>query len=220
MRIVSEKGECMKKEFLSDWNIVGKETKTDLVFSKMLSRFSSNTDIPSEYVKKKWIKYKKLPSRYQTNSMNGNIFEAIIYTIFIKEKITPIYFQAELEFVPNIKYDLIVFPRKETGNVDVSSPIGFSLKTSLRERYKQADLEGLALKEVYKRAETYLITLDSDQEIEKFEKKVEDKDIRGIDRCINACSSEFDDIINRLKNSGVDEPPDIKAIKSASEIKE
>ena len=210
----------MKKELLSDWNVVSKGAKTEMVFSKLISNFTTNTDIPSEYIRKLWTKYKELPKKYQTNSMNGSIFEAIIYTIFIKEKVTPIYFQAELEFVPNIKYDLVVFPRKETGNVDVSSPIGFSLKTSLRERYKQADLEGLALKEVYKRAETYLITLDNEQEIDKFERKVADKDIRGIDRCINAYSSEFDDIIKRLKNSGVDEPPDIKAIKSASEIKE
>ena len=166
----------MKKELLSDWNVVSKGAKTEMVFSKLISNFTTNTDIPSEYIMKLWTKYKELPKMYQTNSMNGSIFEAIIYTIFIKEKVTPIYFQAELE--------------------------------------------GIALKEVYKRAETYLITLDNEQEIDKFERKVADKDIRGIDRCINAYSSEFDDIIKRLKNSGVDEPPDIKAIKSASEIKE
>lgn len=210
----------MRKEYLSDWDIVNKGTKTDEVFSRIISNFSKNNDIPSAYVKKLWEKYKSLPDKYHTNSMNGNIFEAIIYTLFVKEKIRPIYFQAELEFVPNIKYDLVVFPQKDDGSVDVSAPVSFSLKTSLRERYKQADLEGLALKDVYKRAETYLITLDEKTEIEKFEKKVRDKDIRGIDRCINAYSEEFDNIINRLKNSGVGEPPDIKAIKNASEIKE
>ena len=171
------------------------------------------------YIRNLWEKYKRLPNKYQSNSMNGKIFEAIIYTVFIKEKVTPIYFQAELEFVPNIKYDLVVFPKRDSGDVDVSSPIVFSLKTSLREIYKQADLEGLALKEVYKRAETYLITLDNEQEIESFERKVADKDIRGIDRCVNALSSDFDEVIRRLKRSGVGEPPNIKAIKSASEIK-
>lgn len=84
------------------------------------------------------------------NAMNGNIFEAIISTVLIKEGIIPMYTQVSLEFVPNINFDIVIFPKNEKGTVDVSAPISLSLKTSLCERHKQADLEGLALKEVYK----------------------------------------------------------------------
>ena len=129
------------------------------------------------------------------------------------------YLQASLEFVPDIDYDLIIFPKDENGEVDVSAPISLSLKTSLRERYKQADLEGLALKEVYKRAKTYLITIDEKQEIDKFKNKIDVKDVRGIDKCIDARSHEFDELIYSIKESGVAEPPDIRAIKDSSETR-
>ena len=46
-----------------------------------------------------------VPSEYQSNAMNGSIFEAIITTAFVKEGITPLYTQTYLEFVPNVKYD-------------------------------------------------------------------------------------------------------------------
>ena len=129
------------------------------------------------------------------------------------------FLQASLEFVPDIDYDLIIFPKDENGEVDVSAPISLSLKTSLRERYKQADLEGLALKEVYKRAKTYLITIDEKQEIDKFKNKIDVKDVRGIDKCIDARSHEFDELIYSIKESGVAEPPDIRAIKDSSETR-
>ena len=38
-------------------------------------------------------------------------------------------------------------------------PIVLSIKTSLRERLKQADLKALALNNVYRKAQTYLLTL-------------------------------------------------------------
>ena len=150
--------------------------------------------------------------------MNGNIFEAIITTLLLKEGIEPIYTQASLEFVPNIDYDIVIFPKNQEGIVDVSAPIVLSLKTSLRERYKQADLEGIALKEVYKRALSYLITLDEETELVKFKKKVEEKDIRGIDACLNATSEEFDELIKNIKSNDVSVPPEIRAVKEAKII--
>lgn len=208
----------MEKEYLSDWNIVNKGTKTDKVFAKIKTEFSKNSDIPSVYVKKLWDKYNSLSDKDKNNAMNGSIFEAIISTVLIKEGIIPLYTQASLEFVPNINFDIVVFPKNEKGEVDVSAPISLSLKTSLRERYKQADLEGLALKEVYKRATSYLITLESKTEIENFTKKIENKDIRGIDKCVDARTKEFDELIAKIKNNGVAEPPAIKAVKDSKII--
>ena len=207
-----------KKEYLSDWGIVGDNTRTNEIFAKIESNFMKNEDVPSVYVKTLWGKYQSLPKKYRTNTMNGQIFEAIITTLLLKEGIEPIYTQANLEFVPNIDYDIVVFPKNKNGTVDVSAPIIMSLKTSLRERYKQADLEGIALKEVYKRALSYLITLDEENELIKFSKKVSEKDIRGIDECINATSKEFDDLIQNIKTSEASEPPAIKAVKKTKII--
>lgn len=208
----------MKIDYLYTDGIVGKDTKVERMFLRIEKHYKSNMDIPSQYVKKMWEKYKGLNAKGKGNSMNGKIFEVIIMTILVKEKITPFYAQAQLEFVPNIDYDIILFPRDKKGNVDVSAPICLSLKTSLRERYKQADLEGLALKEVYKRAVSYLITLESDEELINFNYKVQDKDIRGIDRFICATSKEFDELIEQIKELTVAVPPEIKAVKDAKEI--
>ncbi len=218
--MIYKKGENIlsKKLYLSDWGIVGEKTKTNEIFAKIESDFMKNQDIPSVYVKRLWEKYQALPKKNHNNAMNGNIFEAIITTLLLKEGIEPIYTQASLEFVPNIDYDIVIFPKNQEGIVDVSAPIVLSLKTSLRERYKQADLEGIALKEVYKRALSYLITLDEETELVKFKKKVEEKDIRGIDACLNATSEEFDELIKNIKSNDVSVPPEIRAVKEAKII--
>lgn len=207
-----------KIERLVDYNIVSGKSKTNIVFEKIEKHFSDNTDIPSVYIKSLWDRYQSLPKKYKGNSMNGNIFEAIVITSLLKEGISPIYTQTSLEFVPNVNYDLVVFPKNNDGSIDVSAPIVISLKTSLRERYKQADLEGSALKSVYKRGISYLVTLDSESEIKKSRQKIIKKEILGLDNFINATTSDFDVLVNDLKTRTVAEPPAIKVVRSANAI--
>jgi len=73
-----------------------------------------------------------------------------------------------------------------------------TIKTSLRERYKQADLEGLALKQVYRKSKTYLITL-SEQESQGIKDKIEQGDITGIDDCFLANKEEFESLLQSIK---------------------
>lgn len=212
-----------KMDRLSDYGIFGKTTETEKVFLKIEKHFRENKDIPSIYVKKLWERYKEMTieenmSSQKIRTLNGNIFEAIITTALVKENITPIYTQANLTFVPNVSFDIVVFPKLSTGEVDVSAPIVLSLKTSLRERYKQADLEGLALKDVYKRGISYLINMDTESEIENSNRKISNRDVRGIDGFINATSSEFDELVKKLKENNVSAPPPIQVISSAKEI--
>lgn len=72
-----------------------------------------------------------------------------------------------------------------------------SLKTSLRERYKQADLEAVALKYVHRKALNYLITLGSD-EAENVKRKAANGELLGINKVICADSIEFDVLLNEL----------------------
>ncbi len=53
--------------------------------------------------------------------------------------------------------DIVLFKEEKR------SPIGISIKTSLRERYKQADLKAVALKYVHRNAENCLISLQSSE---------------------------------------------------------
>ena len=124
---------------LKKLGIVKTKNKGYKVFMEHIAPdFLDNTMIPSEYVKFCWKKY-ETSGVSRTNSLNGTIFELIIATLFVKEGLVPLHLQAQVAFVPNVNFDAILYTN-ETG------PIGLSLKTSLRERYKQADLFSLPYK--------------------------------------------------------------------------
>jgi hypothetical protein len=145
---------------------------------------------PSEYVEKYWTQYKS--GEKQKRNVNGKIFEYIIATLFIRENIMPFYLQAKVAFVPNAIFDNIIYCKQ-------FGPIAFSMKTTLRERYKQADLEGVSLKYVHRKAQCYLLTLD-ESERNRVSRKIKDGEVIGLDEAILCTSKEFDDMIERIKS--------------------
>lgn len=138
--------------------------------------------------------------------MNGKVFEYVLATLCIRENILPVYLSAKVAFVPNVVYD-IMFYTSERG------PICWSVKTSLRERYKQADLESIALKYVHRKALSYLITLD-EKEANGVKNKIVSGDVIGLDNVIVATNPEFDELILELKEFVFSEPPTVKVIES------
>ena len=138
--------------------------------------------------------------------MNGKVFEYVLVTLCIRENILPVYLSAKVAFVPNVVYD-IMFYTSERG------PICWSVKTSLRERYKQADLESIALKYVHRKALSYLITLD-EKEANGVKNKIVSGDVIGLDNVIVATNPEFDELILELKEFVFSEPPTVKVIES------
>lgn len=177
------------------YKILGLKKKANKSSKIFDSLFSGKTfmDVeyrqPSEYVSKCWAEYKK--SGTNDKSINGSVFELIIYTLLYRENILPMYLQAKLAFIPNVKYDLILY-NEETG------PTSLSLKTSLRERKKQADLEAVALKYVHRKAKCYLISIDA-AEVTAAQKNLKEGALLGIDNVLNATSSKFDEFIKELK---------------------
>jgi hypothetical protein len=121
------------------------------------------------------------------------------------KKILPFYIQTKISFVPNATYDIVLYNSE-------NYPITLSIKTSLRERYKQADLEGLALKNVHRRAKNYLITLSA-KEYEGVKKKIQEGDIAGLDKIILADSKDFDDLLSELSQMSFIKPEAVKVIK-------
>lgn len=184
---------------------IGLDTKAAAIFSKVFPDFFNIIyDRPSNYVRQFWDIYKKLPD---TNSnLNGKIFEYVLATLCIRENILPLYISAKVAFVPNVIYDLM-FYSKERG------PICWSVKTSLRERYKQADLEAIALKYVHRKALSYLITLD-EKEANGVKNKIKNGDVIGLDNVVVATNPEFDLLIEELKGYEFSEPPIVKVIES------
>ena len=195
---------------LNDLSItIGKENKAELIFDSLFPNFLEvKYSKPSEYIKKYWNAYCKTPKR--NANLNGKIFEYILATLCVREDIIPIYMSAKVAFVPNVIYDLMFYTAER-------GPICFSAKTSLRERYKQADLEAIALKYVHRKALSYLITLE-ENEAKSVKAKIKKGDIIGLDNVIVATSEEFDELIQELKGYEFSEPPTVKVIESSQII--
>ncbi|MDN6392031.1 MAG: hypothetical protein L0J91_08920, partial [Lactococcus lactis] len=118
-----------------------------------------------------------------------------------------IYEQAEVAFVPNAIFDILLYSSEQVFTL--------SLKTTLRERWKQADLEAYAVKNVLKSSKSYVITL-SQREVEARRKQAKNKKdfYNGLDGFVIATNTEFDDLISELKKYKFTESDTISIIKA------
>ena len=94
-----------------------------------------------------------------------------------------------MSFVPNVIFDIVLYNEKR--------PICLSLKTSLRERWKQADLEAIALKYIYRNAKCYLI---SNSTAEILSRKKDVNSYLGLDDFIDISSEDYNKLILELKS--------------------
>lgn len=143
---------------------------------------------PSEFMQE--VFEDRYRNGYPNNpSINGKVFEFCVAECLLQMGISPFYYQASLLFVPNVDFDFVCYhPIK---------PVVLSCKTSLRERWKQADLEAIAIKQVYRQAKNHLLT--SSSEAKPLQAKLRDGNISGLDSCIMVQEPEFDDLLNQLK---------------------
>ena len=192
---------------LSKLKLINKGSKTERIFESLFldkTFLDDEYTHPSEYVTKYWEAYQN--TGIDNNSLNGKIFELIISTLFIRENLLPMYLQAKVAFIPNVEYDLILY-NKEQG------PISISLKTSLRERKKQADLEAIALKYVHRKSQCFLVSLES-QEVTSAKNDLQNGYMLGLDNVILANANEFDIFIEDLKKKTYTESGNVEIIES------
>lgn len=147
--------------------------------------------------------------KYQTefpnnNSVNGTIFENLLLIVFTRAGISPIYYQAKMALVPNVDFDMVLYNRK--------TPVAISAKTSLRERWKQADIESMALKYVHRKAKCYLLTLSK---TEVATRRKEENSYVGIDEFVIANEPEFDTWLEEIKTIAFRESESIDLIENA-----
>ncbi len=111
----------------------------------------------------------------------------------------PAYWQAEFTVVPNNVNDVMLWS-KEHG------PVIISCKTSLRERYKQADLEAVALRQHYPNAKFFLLTLDTDKKhVTRVRKKIADRELLALHGLYDETNA--DELFAFLKTLTLIEPP-------------
>ncbi len=184
---------------------IGKDNKAEIVFDALFADFMKlQYNKPSEYIAFYWQEFKKHPE--SNNNLNGKIFEYILATLFVREGLMPLYLSAKVAFVPNVIYDLMFYTNER-------GPICISAKTSLRERYKQADLEAIALKYVHRKALSFLVTLE-ENEAKSVKAKIKSGDVIGLDKVVVATNAEFDELILELKTYQLSEPPTVKVVSS------
>lgn len=212
--------------FLKDHNISKSRSKSVKIFEEIFDPllFTNTTISSSEFVNTFWNAYenwKKIqpPTKDKDgkdktpdwNSLNGKMFELIISTLLVKEKLLPLYLQANVAFVPNVDYDCLLYTSD-------NYPISLSIKTSLRERYKQADLEAVVLKYVHRRAKCYLLTLDI-EEATNNKDKIEKGEILGLDDVILCNTDSIDKFIPKLKENSYISPGKVDIISAKNVVK-
>jgi hypothetical protein len=133
-------------------------------------------------------------------SMGGSWLEWATLVALKEEKLLPAYWQAEFAKVPGNFNDVTLWS-KEFG------PVIISCKTSLRERYKQADLEALALRQYFPDAKLFLLTLDEDKKhLARTRKKIMDKELLAL-QAIYA-EDNADELFAFLKTLALTAAPD------------
>lgn len=140
---------------------------------------------PGEFIDTYWNLYKELYDG--NNSMNGTIFENLVIIALGRAGIENIYFQTELTYVPSAIFDAFLYHPEGS--------YALSIKTTLRERWKQADLEALAIKQVHKDVKCFVITL-SESEVRT--RRRNDNIYAGLTGFVIANSDEFDDLVEEL----------------------
>ena len=143
--------------------------------------------------------YELYASRYDTNHQSwrptsGKVFEYLIIDALWNSGINPIYYQAKVTNITYVQYDVFLYhPTK---------PVAISCKTSLGERWKQADLEGMVLKQIYRGAHSVLVTMNRKRNNEgvNLQRRIESNEAIGLDRCvvIEEGNEDFDALLNAL----------------------
>ena len=179
-----------------------------LLLSIQPSLESIEIHLPSKYVEFIWSKAEK--DERLTRDVRGKFFELVIASCLIKNEILPFFWQAQLEFVPLANFDLVVYTEER-------GPVVLSLKTSIRERYKQAEFEAQAMKDVHRRAKNFLVTMEKDEAV-SLQAKIDSGVLSGIDGVVVANEKSFDELIELLKSLSIVDTPVFSAIKNPQKI--
>lgn len=157
----------------------------------------------SQFMTEFWTTYQHHQQRQAiSNSMNGAIFELLFSSMLINFNIKPFYVQSNVAFVPNVRYDILLYTLEK-------GPVGISLKTSLRERYKQADLEAYVLKNVHRKSESFIVTAHVG-EATLVNAKIAQGDLLALNKVFHL--GNIDELIEYLSKLNIIKPPQVNVI--------
>lgn len=132
--------------------------------------------------------------------MAGQWLELSLLVALKHKGLTPAYFQFELHGVADAVMDVAVFS-------ETRGPIVLSCKTSLRERYKQAEQEALATKKTFPDSYSCVVTIDANKShVENLRKKIERKELKGLEAVFD--ETNLDKLFEWLAKEKLIEPTD------------
>jgi hypothetical protein len=135
-------------------------------------------------------------------SLNGFLFQSLVARALNLAGIDPVYPEAFVTFVPVAKYDIVI-PTQAEGLVNLS------VKTTMRERWKQAEFEGIALKRVHRRSRIYVVNADRKETVRRRNRINE---CEAIDDFILCDSSDFDALVDAIREWIPQRYPDVPVI--------
>tara|TARA_Y100000385_G_scaffold48843_1_gene45319 strand:+ start:491 stop:1033 length:543 start_codon:yes stop_codon:yes gene_type:complete len=142
---------------------------------------------PQDYVDDLWNIYETYASsRNLNNNVPGSALEVIVGFLLDREGIQ---IERMDELVPNVRFAKPDFLIRSNG-----IHVVLSLKTSLRERWKQADWEAIRIKKNYPQTKNYLI-VNSKQDAKSMKSKIPHLDLED---CFYIRSNKFDVLIQSL----------------------
>ena len=202
-----------KTNYLVDYGIMSESSSRSSLSAQLLLSIQPSLESieihqPSKYVEFIWSKAEE--DDRLTRDVRGKFFELVIASCLIKNEILPFFWQAQLEFVPLANFDLVVYTEER-------GPVVLSLKTSIRERYKQAEFEAQAMKDVHRRAKNFLVTMEKDEAV-SLQAKIDSGVLSGIDGVVVANEKSFDELIKLLKSLSIVDTPVFSAIKNPQKI--
>jgi hypothetical protein len=121
-------------------------------------------------------------------SLRGHVFQRLVAESLRRSGVAPVYTEAYVTFVPVARFDIII-PTREQGIVNLS------VKTTMRERWKQAEFEGVALKRVHRRSRVYVVNYDVRETNARRERINE---CEAIDDFILCQSTDFDLLVEAI----------------------
>jgi hypothetical protein len=182
-------------------------SQTEIIIRELIPNIHVDAHLTeSAFAEKYWGKYQ---SEYPSNnSLNGTVFEELIAISLVRKGIMPFYMQANIAFIPNVDYDFVIY-------CEDIGPLVLSAKVSLRERYKQADLEAVVLKNIHRKSESYLISANQ-REVQARKTKLDE--VMAISDIIYIFSSEYDDLLDYISQKKIIESPIVNTVE-ASKVK-
>jgi hypothetical protein len=125
------------------------------------------------------------------NNSRGSAFEFLIAFTLLRESISPFYYQVAFNNIAWAEYDILIYT-EEIG------PIVLSCKTSLRERWKQAEFEAQLMKRDFPNSRSFLITMDSRES--SVANKIKNGPKSGLEKVLRPNQPAFDRLIEEIKN--------------------